>query len=412
MESHDDIPWWPAGPIEQPVPVADLSAEPRGKQRRRGASLSSSFIAGILGALLTMGALAGTGLIEIGSTEEPPVSVSGGDGQAAKDLSTLAAEALPSIARVVVATNNEVGEAAAFATGSAVGFSSEGHLVTNAHVVAGADVLRVELIDGRTVSAELIGFDALTDVAVIKIPAGFVPPIALGVSAEVSIGDTAVAVGNPLGLEGGPSVTAGVVSAFGRQLSIADRDLPALVGLIQTDAPISGGSSGGALLNARGELIGITTAKSSGDNTEGLGFAIPVDLVENIARTLISNGKVDHPFLGILGTTFTEELADGSVQPSGAIIGGILQEDGTYVTLDASDAIEIEGNVHKSAFGEAGARLGDVIVAFDGTPIRTMNQLAALMRYYRAGDSIAVDLIRDGGSLTISVTLDTRPEGI
>jgi len=402
MEPTDDlsdVTWWPAGPINQPsvsAPTVVVAPEPR--KPRRGGLLAAAVIGGLIGGGATLGGLVATDAIDLNSSTPSFTVIENVEGTS-NGLVALAANAMPSIARVVVLGPTDDGGLAPYATGSAVGFTAEGHLVTNAHVVADAQQIEVELLDGRVVEAKLIGTDPLTDVAVIKIPPGLVPPIPLGTNTRLAIGDTAIAVGNPRGFEGGPSVTTGIISAFGRQLSIADRDLPALVGLIQTDAPISGGSSGGALLNAKGELVGITTAKSTGTDTEGLGFAIPVDLVLNIATTLVEGGKVEHPFLGILGTTHIETLPGGIVQPAGARIAEILGERETDL-------------VERSAFGEAGALVDDIIVAFDGNPIRTMPQLAALMRYYRADQIVEVDLIRDGEPISISLTLDRRPEGV
>ena len=401
MEPFDDlndVTWWPAGPIVEPSisPSNVVASQP--KKPRRGEFLAAAVIGGLIGGGATLGGLVATDTIDLNSSTPSFTVIENAEGPST-GLAALAAKAIPSIARVVVLGSSEDGELVPFATGSAVGFTSEGHLVTNAHVVADAQQIEVELLDGRVLEAQLIGTDPLTDVAVIKIPPGLVPPIPLGNNTLLAIGDTAIAVGNPRGLQGGPSVTTGIISAFGRQLSIADRDLPALVGLIQTDAPISGGSSGGALLNANGELIGITTAKSTGSDTEGLGFAIPVDLVLNIALTLVEGGTVEHPFLGILGTTHTETLPGDIVQPAGARIAEILGERETDL-------------VERSAFGEAGALVDDIIVAFDGNPIRTMPELAALLRYYRADQTVEVDLIRDGQPISISLTLDRRPEGV
>ena len=244
-------------------------------------------------------------------------------------------------------------------TGSGVGFTNEGHLLTNNHVVEDSVRIEVELIDGRTYEAELVGRDELTDVAVIKIEPGLVAPIPLAERADLGIGDMAIAVGNPLGLEGGPSVSVGVISAFERPLDIErpDGESRSLQGLIQTDAAISGGSSGGALVDRDGALIGITTAKSVGSTTEGVGFAVPVDLVVNIALDLISFGEVEHPFLGILGATYYETLSDGAESPGGAEVLRII--DGSV----AGDPVDV------SAFGIAGAPrralLHDCLVALD-----------------------------------------------
>lgn len=322
------------------------------------------------------------------------------------EVAAVATRVLPSVVRVVVSEENPDPEAEqpfiGIGTGSGVGFTAEGHVLTNSHVVEDADLIEIELVDGRIYEAELIGRDPLTDVAVIKVDPGLVQPIPLAERDGVQIGDMAIAIGNPLGLAGGPSVSVGIVSAFERQLDI-DRpngEQRNLQGLIQTDAAISGGSSGGALVDATGSLIGITTAKSVGDTTEGVGFAVPVDLVENIAVDLIAEGAIDHPFLGILGTTRYEEQPDGGEAPVGAEVVTIF--DGTQ------DGAPVE----ESALGEAGALEGDVIVAFDGTEVTNMNQLASILRRYRAGETVPITVVRAGEERILDVVLGERPSDV
>ncbi len=424
--------YWPAGPIPRPEAPSASSAlfEKSARSTRRMDLVLVAVLSLILGAGGTAAGLLGTDLLQDRITEraeevvnaaledfEPPTDVvtlspaatdGAGDSmqlpfndeQLDSDLGAIVAEALPSVVRVVVSTEITGPDGPVFepiGTGSGIGLTNQGHLLTNNHVIDEADLIQIELVDGRVYEAELVGTDGLTDVAVIKVAPGLIPPIALGASDSVSIGDRAIAVGNPLGLEGGPSVTVGIISAFGRQLDIVTRTAP-LQGLIQTDAPISGGSSGGALLDAEGRLIGITTAKSVGESAEGLGFAIPIDLAIGIATDLIESGSIDHPFLGILGATAYVELADGASQPAGARIVRIL---GT----EADDPIE------QSAFGTAGAAIDDVIVAVNGERVQTMNQLATLMRFYRAGDVITVTVVRDGEQVDLEVELASRPEG-
>lgn len=439
---HEDRPhldeltkdYWPSGPIPRP---ADAITEPPSEQVKRSVRRMDLVMVGLLalivGASGTAAGLLGTDLLEDRITDraeeivdaaldgfEPPVEVvtvappateapGGGvalpldESQLDSELGQIVAEALPSVVRVVVSIDTgQMGEGdeplfEPIGTGSGIGFTDQGHLLTNNHVIDGADLIQIELVDGRIYEAELIGTDELTDVGVIKVAPGLIPPIELGVSDQVAIGDTAIAVGNPLGLAGGPSVTVGIISAFGRQLDILTRTAP-LQGLIQTDAPISGGSSGGALLDAQGRLIGITTAKSVGESAEGLGFAIPIDLATGIAIDLIADGAIDHPFLGILGTTMYVELDDGASQPAGATIVRILGDEEADV-------------VDTSAFGDAGATIGDVIVAVDGERVQTMNQLATLMRFYRAGDVVTVTVVRDGEQVDLEVELASRPEG-
>jgi S1-C subfamily serine protease len=250
--------------------------------------------------------------------------------------------------------------------------------------------VQVIFADGRTYPAEIVGGDTLTDIAVLRIDAVGLTPIELGSSEGLEIGDTAIAVGSPLGLQGGPSVTVGVVSAFDRRVRTAVDSQ--LFGMLQTDAPITRGSSGGALVDAEGRLIGITTAIAVSDvGAEGLGFAIPVELVTKITGDLVANGEVQHAFLGITGTTYFDEQPDGATVPSGVIVESAI--DGT-------------------AAAAAGIQAGDIIRSFNGEPVVTMEQLVVELRFYSVGDVVEVEITRNGADQTIELTLLERPEGV
>ncbi len=249
--------------------------------------------------------------------------------------------------------------------------------------------MRVIFAGGRTYPAEIVGQDPTTDLAVLRIAATGLVPITLGSSQDLEIGDTAIAVGSPLGLAGGPSVTVGVVSAFDRRLGTGD-DI--LLGMIQTDAPITRGSSGGALVDASGRLIGITTAIGISDvGAEGLGFAIPVELVRLVTEQLADAGVASHPFIGVKGATFFRQEADGATVPAG---------------------VEVAEVIEGTAAAEAGIEVGDILLSVDGEPLTTIDQLVAMLRFYRVGDTVAVELERGGERQTITVTLLDRPEGV
>ena len=303
-------------------------------------------------------------------------------------VALVATQSIPSI--VTVQQFNEQAELGPLGFGSGVVFRSDGLILTNEHVVAGADSLKVVFADGSTYAADLVGTDPLMDIAVLKIDVDGLLPIPIGDLNDLGIGNLAIAVGNPLGLDGGPSVTSGVISAFDRTLTANGLGgTRALYGLLQTDAPITRGSSGGALLNRYGELIGITTAIGVTDvGAEGLGFAVPVHLVVPIANDLIANGSVHHAFLGIEGQSAVIVRADGSEFPLGAEIRQLL--DG-------------------SAIGDAGAQPGDVIVALDGESVNSMILLVARLRGYRAGDEVTVTLDRDGLNVDVTLVLDRHP---
>ena len=218
------------------------------------------------------------------------------------------------------------------------------------------------------------------------------PIIGFGDIADLAIGDQAIAVGSPLGLKGGPSVTAGVVSAFNRQLNTGPGPNDALYGLLQTDAPITLGSSGGALLNGQAQLIGITTAIGVSDvGAEGLGFAVPVDMVERLSDDLINEGSVRHAYLGIGVDDAMIELAEGAEIPAGATITGFA----------SGSAIQL-----------AGAEVGDVIVQLNGTAVNTRFDLLSILRSYRAGDRIDITVDRSGDEVALSVELGLRPDDL
>jgi len=374
----------PAGP-SQPV-------SPRDRKPRRGRWYALvGLLAGALGAALTTGAFLlwfdrGQTTEVIRQVETRIIGI-GGEVPAAE----VARAVLPSIVTVEVSAGavDLAADFAADGSGSGVVLTSDGLLVTNEHVVSGAAAVRVIFAGGRAYPAEVVGQDAVTDLAVLRIAADNLTPIALGSSQDLEIGDTAIAVGSPLGLEGGPSVTVGVISAFDRQLRTGVNEY--LFGLIQTDAPITRGSSGGALVDARGRLIGITAAIGISDvGAEGLGFAIPVELMQVITEQLIARGAADHPFLGIEGATYFRQEADGSSVPAGVYVSRILAD---------------------TAAVEAGVREGDVIQSVGGEPLATMEQLVVVLRFYRVGDVVDLQIDRGGTLQTIPVTLMERPEG-
>jgi len=269
-------------------------------------------------------------------------------------------------------------------------FDQAGTIVTNQHVVDGAMAVRVLFSDGRSYDAVVVGEDALTDLAVLHIDTTGLTAIAIGSSQSMSIGDLTIAIGSPLGLEGGPSVTVGVLSAFDRRVRTSGDS--ELFGLLQTDAPITRGSSGGALVDGAGRLIGITSAIAVSDvGAEGLGFAIPVEMVQRITADLIADGVSAHPFLGISGSTFFETRPDGALAPAGVEVAEVIPE---------------------TAAADSGILVGDVIVSFEGEPVLTMDRLVVRLRFYRVGDAIELDIERDGAPLTITVILLERPVGV
>lgn len=381
---------WPAEADALPEAVSGPPPAPEPKPRREGRRFALvGLAAGVLGASLAAGAFLlwfdrGEPTQVVQQIETRVVDATGGI-QAAE----VARAVLPSIVTVQVSSATG-GDFVAEGSGSGVVLTADGLLVTNQHVVEGAAEVRVIFSGGRSYPAEVVGQDAVTDLAVLRIAATGLTPITMGSSEDLEIGDPAIAVGSPLGLAGGPSVTVGVVSAFGRQLQTGVNQ--ALYGLIQTDAPITRGSSGGALVDAQGRLIGITAAIGISDvGAEGLGFAIPVELVSIVTEQLIARGEAEHPFLGIEGQTLFRTELDGSTVPAGVLVGKVM----------AGTAAEA-----------AGVQPQDVISSVGDEMLSTMEQLVVILRFYRVGEVVELHIDRGGLPMTIPVTLMERPEGV
>ena len=276
-------------------------------------------------------------------------------------------------------------------TGSGFIISTDGVILTNSHVIDGADKVTVTLTDGRTLPGEVMGTDPITDMAVVKIAAQNLPTVALGDSEKLQIGEWAIAIGNPLGLDN--TVTTGIISATGRnssQIGVGDKR----VDFIQTDAAINPGNSGGPLLNARGEVIGINTAIIR--NAQGLGFAIPVNTARDIAEQLIAKGRVDHAYLGIRMTALTPEIKQRlKVERN--------------VNLDGQEGVLIVGIVPNSPAARSGLRAGDLITAIDKQKISTANQVQQVVAKTRVGEQLSLQLIRQGNPLALRVEVGLLP---
>jgi putative serine protease PepD len=315
--------------------------------------------------------------------------VGGDDAGSGADAAAVARKVVPSIVHVQIGVGAGTGFAAN-GSGSGVVLTADGYIATNNHVVEGADDVQVIFADGRIYDAEVLGTDPTTDLAVVQIQASGLIPIEIGSANDLGIGDVAIAAGNPLGLQGGPSVTVGVISAFNREVQTGAGAGDQLYGMLQTDAPITRGSSGGALVDVEGRLIGITTAVGVSDvGVEGIGFAIPVELVQRITDELIASGSVDHSFLGISGSTNFESQADGSTASNGI----------TVQTFESGSAAEL-----------AGLEEGDIITEINGVAVSTIEGLIVELREFPVGASIEVSVLRDDEAILLVVELGSRPE--
>ena len=276
----------------------------------------------------------------------------------------------------------EVEGAEGSGSGSGVLLRSDGHVLTNHHVIDGAEKITVVMADGEERPGKLIGGDPDTDVAVIKVDGASLPTATLGSATNLKVGNQAIAIGSPLGLAGGPSLSVGVVSALGRQVD--SRDGPPLLDMIQTDAPIAPGSSGGALLDSAGAVIGITTAIAVSDvGAEGLGFATPIDIARDVAEQLITTGKVVHVWLGIEGEDGTSN--------SGALVRKIRPD---------------------SPAAKAGVQVRDVITSIEGKAVTSMSALVVALRTRKPGQVVTIGLNRDGKPLKVDATLVERPKNL
>ena len=315
------------------------------------------------------------------------------------EVVSIAEIATKTIVQLQVGELNQDEEFISIGGGSGVVIDQRGLIITNHHVIEDATDVRVIFEDGRMYEASIVGSDRLTDIGVVKIQNENLTPINLGNSEGVFVGDLAVAIGHPLTLGAAPTVTTGVISALDRRLDVGSESMNnavTLFGLIQTDAPITRGSSGGALLNQKGELIGITTAIATADvGAEGLGFAVPINLALGIVEDILDDGKVLHAFLGILGAQYFEVADDGA-----RIFSGVLIEE---LYGPANDIY---------AIGKAGALPGDVIKKINDTDIATLDQLITILRNKRAGDTITVEILRGGNTIILDFTLDLRPSDV
>jgi putative serine protease PepD len=265
------------------------------------------------------------------------------------------------------------------AQGSGFVYDTKGHIVTNQHVVAGASSVTVTFWNGTTEKARVVGTDASTDLAVLQVdaPASLLVPLDLGDSRGVAVGDSVVAIGSPFGLE--ETVTSGIVSAVGRQISSPNGF--AIDDAIQTDAAINHGNSGGPLLDTEGRVIGVTAQiESEGSGSDGVGFAIPSDTVHSVAGQLIANGKAEHAFLGVS----IEDASSGR----GAAVATVRSG---------------------SPAADAGLQAGDVVTAIDGKTVSSADDLQSAVAAKQPGDKVTLAYVRSGERHTVDVTLGTRP---
>ena len=389
----------PAGP----EPQAAASKPPKKRRKHSGGRIARSAVALVLAAAMGfaggfVGARVGNAgnKVVIQQVERTDSSAASGTAVASGGMTTSQVSEMVSPSVVVITTEqvvysqwswygqNQVESGA----GSGVIISSDGYILTCAHVVSGASQITVTIGD-TDYTAAVVGEDDTSDVAVLKIDADGLTPATVGDSDSLSVGDSVLAVGNPLGELGG-TVTSGIVSALNRSVTIQGTSSTNTMSLIQMDASVSPGNSGGGLFNMNGELIGLVNAKSSSSDAEGLGFAIPINDAIQVAQDLLENGYVSgRPYMGItyIAVTDAQTAAQFNVNAYGVYVVDVVQG----------------GPADK-----AGLKVGDRIVSLDGTEIAQKDDLGTLMQQHTAGDTLSITVARDGQMQTVSLTLGEK----
>ena len=387
-------------PAAEPV-VTDTPVQPKkhhgGVGRVVALILSCAVISaacGFGGAILAQnGSRTGKTTVQQSNRTAANVSVKKVDGQTLMTPSEVYASTVNSVVSIncsAVSTNIFGQQTESASSGSGFIYTADGYIVTNQHVVANASSINVTLYNGDTYPATLVGSDSDYDVAVLKIDAKDLPAVTLGSSTDVNVGDTVMAIGNPLG-ELTFSMSQGIVSCVNRAINVEGTPF----NMIQVDASINPGNSGGPLMNLYGEVVGIVSAKySSYANTtvEGLGFAIPINDVQSIIKDIIENGSVGNKaYMAITAGTMTQQMA-------------------AQYKINATEGVFVYSVEDGGAGDKAGLKLGDVITKLNDTQITSMEDLSAAKKGFKAGDTVTLTVLRDGKEITTQLTFDAQPQ--
>ncbi|MFI8684795.1 S1C family serine protease [Rossellomorea sp. NPDC077527] len=400
---------------EEPVKKEDMQRSPKPKKTFKGRGFLNTVGAGIIGSVLTLTVLPQTNYFD--NLTQSGVEQSADTGQAdtaadsgitpttvstgnSGDIANIVEDASESIVGIVnYQQQNSMGgsQEAAAGTGSGVLFKKDGdnaYIITNNHVIEGASKIEVSLYDGEKTDGELIGADPLTDLAVVKIDGKYADNLLeVGDSSALRAGEQVIAIGNPLGLDLSRTVTQGIVSAVDRTIPVQTSEGESELNVIQTDAAINPGNSGGALLNSKGELIGINSAKISNSGVEGLGFAIPSKDFMPIVSEIIKTGKVERPYIGIGMTNLSDVPRHYLPNLPQSVEAGVI-----VANIDPT-----------SAAADAGIKEGDVITELNGESVGSVADLRRqLYGDLKVGDKITLKIFRDGKEMSVGLTLTSN----
>jgi S1-C subfamily serine protease len=381
---------------------------------RSGAAFVAAAILGgavAVGGVALLGGLDSTTTVvtETAAAPSPALAPASGDAMSVNEIYERASSGVVRINASDNSTSsstNPFGQNAALGSGFVI--DKSGHIVTNYHVVRDAGRVTVSFSNRDTVQAEVVGTDPSTDLAVLRVQtaASALTPLSMGNSDAVRVGDPVVAIGNPFGLD--RTVTAGIVSALQRLIQAPNSFT--IDHVIQTDAPINPGNSGGPLLNARGQVIGVNTQIETGTGSSatgnvGIGFAVPSNTVKDVVAQILRTGRVDHAYLGISGQGLTEDVADTYNLPveAGVLVGRVTDDSG-------ADKAGIEGGETEVVVAGVSYTLGgDIIVAFDGKKISSVEQLRDAISGKKPGDKVKLVIYRDASRTSVTVTLGRQP---
>ena len=401
--NRDQLPHDDYAPDPNRVPVQPpVQPKKQGFFHRAAVKVTALILAcAVAGGLAGWGgaAIAGSGSSSgkttIQQSDRQPVTVQAKkvDGQTKMDPATVYASVVNSAVSIncsATSTNIFGQQTQTASSGSGFIITEDGYVVTNYHVVSGASSVQVTLYNGDTYDATVIGGDSDYDVAVLKINASGLQPVTLGESADVNVGDTVLAIGNPLG-ELTFSMSQGIVSSCDRAINVDGTPF----NMIQVDCSINPGNSGGPLVNLYGEVVGIVSAKYSSYSSttvEGLGFAIPISDVRSIITDIMENGAVtDKAYMAITAGTMNEQMA-------------------AQFNIDVTEGVFVYSVVEGGAGEKAGLRLGDVITKMGDKTLTSRQDLSAAMKGYRAGDTVTLTVYRGGQYIEVELTFDTQPQ--